>query len=61
MTAEEIKPKLGLRGKSNNTLNKYVLEGKLELKSLSRQIKLYRLKLTDEPKTENNTDLDFCF
>lgn len=46
MTAAEMKSLLGLSARSgdNRTLNKYVKQGKLEIKSFSRKVKLYREK-----------------
>lgn len=46
MTAAEMKSLLGLSAQSgdNRTLNKYVKEGKLEIKPFSRKVKLYREK-----------------
>lgn len=65
MTAEEIKPLLGLKSQRGDcrTLNKYVRKGKLEMRALSPRIKLYRLcSETVETTMENKTtDLDFCF
>lgn len=45
MTAEEMKHYLGLKAREgdNRTLNKYVREGKLDINSLSRKVKMYRL------------------
>lgn len=63
MTAAEMKSLLGLSARSgdNRTLNKYVKEGKLEIKVLSRKVKLYREKSEFTPNIETATDLDFCF
>ncbi len=63
MTAAEMKSLLGLSARSgdNRTLNKYVKQGKLEIKSFSRKVKLYREKTEFTPCIETATDLDFCF
>lgn len=63
MTAAEMKSLLGLSAKrgDNRTLNKYVTEGKLEVKVFSKQVKLYREKIDFTPRLETSTDLDFCF
>lgn len=63
MTATEIKAVLGLSTKTsdNRTLNKYVREGKLEVKFFSRKTKLYREKTEFTPTTHTTADLDFCF
>lgn len=44
MTAEEIKPLLGLKSRPGDlrTLNKYVKNGKLEVFYYSKKIKVYR-------------------
>ncbi len=63
-TAEEIKHQLGLKARPGDTrtINKYVKSGKLEKKSLSRQINLYRFRPDFNPEAQQNlTDLDFCF
>lgn len=64
MTAEEIKPLLGIKARPGDlrTLNKYVLTGKLEIKSLSNKRKLYRL-ISSETKEKNdiiNEEWAFC-
>lgn len=63
ITATEMKSLLGLSARrgDNRTLNKYVKEGKLEIKVLSRKVKLYREKTELTPHPEIITDLDFCF
>lgn len=64
MTAAEMKSILGLSARSgdNRTLNKYVTEGKLEIKVFSKQVKLYRIKAEFIPQVKTTTaDLDFCF
>lgn len=63
ITATEMKSLLGLSARrgDNCTLNKYVKEGKLEIKVLSRKVKLYREKTELTPHPETITDLDFCF
>ncbi len=64
MTAEEIKPLLGLKSRPGDlrTLNKYVLKGKLEMRALSPRVKLYRLCSENVETIKNKTaDLDFCF
>ncbi len=63
MTAAEMKSLLGLSARSgdNRTLNKYVKQGKLEIKSFSRKVKLYREKTEFTLCIETATDLDFCF
>lgn len=63
MTAAEMKSLLGLSARSgdNRTLNKYVKQGKLEIKSFSRKVKLYREKTEFTPCTETATDLVFAF
>ena len=45
MTADEAKACLGLTAKQgdNRTINKYVVEGKLEVKAFSKKVKIYRL------------------
>lgn len=45
MTADEMKALLGLKSQDgdNRTLNKYVLNGTLEVKSFSRKVKMYRI------------------
>ena len=45
MTADEMKAILGLKSQDgdNRTLNKYVLNGTLEVKSFSRKVKMYRI------------------
>lgn len=63
MTAAEMKSQLGLSARhgDNRTLNKYVTEGKLEIKIFSKQVKLYRMKTDFTPQIETIADLDFCF
>ncbi len=64
MTAEEIKPLLGIKARPGDlrTLNKYVLKGKLEMRALSPRVKLYRLCSENVETIKNKTaDLDFCF
>lgn len=63
ITAAEMKSRLGLSARrgDNRTLNKYVTEGKLEIKVFSKRIKLYREKADFAPHTETTVDLDFCF
>ncbi len=64
MTAEEIKPLLGIKARcgDNRTLNKYVIEGKIEIKHLSKKIKLYRLPQQEASKngTIDNEEWVFC-
>ncbi len=63
-TAEEIKPLLGIKARPGDlrTLNKYVLNGKLEMRALSPRVKLYRLCSENVETIKNKTaDLDFCF
>ena len=54
MTADEIKACLGLTAKpgDNRTLNKYVVEGKLDVKCFSKRVKLYRLPLENVVPTK---------
>lgn len=62
ITPEEMKKILGLNPKTDNrTLNKYVRQGLLEVKSYSKKVKLYREKSEFNPNIETTTDLDFCF
>lgn len=63
MTAAEMKSLLGLSAQSgdNRTLNKYVKEGKLEIKPFSRKVKLYREKTEFHTPDKTIADLDFCF
>jgi len=63
MTAAEMKSILGLSAQSgdNRTLNKYVKEGKLEIKPFSRKVKLYREKTEFNTHAKTTADLDFCF
>ena len=58
MTAEEMKAALGLKSKDgdNRTLNKYVLNGTLEVKSFSRKIKMYREADVKQQRKQNNND-----
>lgn len=63
-TAEEIKPLLGIKARPGDlrTLNKYVLNGKLEMRALSPRVKLYRLCSENVETIKNKmADLDFCF
>ena len=63
MTAAEMKEKLGLKSQKRDyrTLNRYVIEGKLEIKILSRKIKLYRFPAESASNDNHETvDLDFC-
>ena len=61
MTADEIKALLGLKSKDgdNRTLNKYVLNGTLEVKSFSRKVKLYREADAKQQKQKNNDEWIF--
>jgi hypothetical protein len=61
MTADEMKSVLGLKSKSgdNRTLNKYVLSGKLAIKSFSRKVKVY--KEVDETQPKQNNVEDWIF
>lgn len=61
MTADEIKALLGLKSKDgdNRTLNKYVLNGTLEVKSFSRKVKLYREADAKQQKQKNNDEWVF--
>lgn len=63
MTAEEIKPLLGIKARPGDlrTLNKYVLAGKIEIKPLSSKRKLYRLCSEYMAEIKQTPDLDFCF
>lgn len=63
MTAAEMKSILGLSAQNgdNRTLNKYVKEGKLEIKPFSRKVKLYREKTEFNTHAKTTADLDFCF
>lgn len=63
ITAAEMKSLLGLSARrgDNRTLNKYVTEGKLEIKVFSKQVKLYRIKADFTPQIKTTADLDFCF
>lgn len=63
ITAAEMKSRLGLSARrgDNRTLNKYVTEGKLEIKVFSKQVKLYRIKADFTPQIKTTADLDFCF
>lgn len=62
MSADEMKRLLRLKTDTDNrTLNKYVVQGKLEVKPFSNKVKLYRL--AQETASNNNSeivDLDFC-
>lgn len=61
MTPEEMKKKLGLNPATDNrTLNKYVVQGKLEVKTFSNKIKLYRLAQNDN-STENFDNEEWIF
>lgn len=57
MTADEMKALLGLKSKDgdNRTLNKYVLNGTLEVKSFSRKVKMYR-EVEETKKTKQHTE-----
>ncbi len=63
ITAAEMKSRLGLSARrgDNRTLNKYVTEGKLDIKVFSKRVKLYREKAESIPHIETTADLDFCF
>ena len=62
MTAAEIKSVLGLSAKTgdNRTLNKYVVQGKLEVKPFSNKVKLYRLAQNDN-STETFDNEEWIF
>lgn len=62
MTAAEIKSVLGLSAKTrdNRTLNKYVVQGKLEVKPFSKKVKLYRLAQNDN-STETFDNEEWIF
>lgn len=48
MSADEMKKLLSLKTDTDNrTLNKYVVQGKLEVKPFSNKVKLYRLAQND--------------
>ena len=52
MSADEMKRLLRLKTETDNrTLNKYVVQGKLEVKPFSNKVKLYRL-----PQNDNSTE-----
>ncbi len=51
MSADEMKKLLSLKTDTDNrTLNKYVVQGKLEVKPFSNKVKLYRLAQNDNSK-----------
>ena len=57
MTADEMKAILGLKSQDgdNRTLNKYVLNGTLEVKSFSRKVKMYRV-VEENKQTKQHTE-----
>ena len=61
MTADEMKACLNLKSKAgdNRTLNKYVINGILEIKPFSRKVKMYRVMKEIEVKTKNNDEWIF--
>lgn len=57
MNAVEIKKQLNLKVETDNrTLNKYVIQGKLEVKPLSQKVKLYRLAGNHDASHDNLND-----
>ncbi len=61
VTADKIKTALKLKpGTDNRTLNKYVVQGKLEIKSFSKKVKLYRFA-KDNNALENLNDEEWNF
>ena len=57
-TADEMKACLNLKSKpgDNRTLNKYVLNGTLEVKSFSRKVRMYREIRETRVEQENICD-----
>lgn len=62
MSADEMKRLLRLKTDTDNrTLNKYVVQGKLEVKPFSNKVKLYRLAQNDNStETFNNEEWIFA-
>ncbi|MBS4773086.1 MAG: hypothetical protein KHX55_02285 [Proteobacteria bacterium] len=61
MTADEIKIALKLNPETDNrTLNKYVVQGKLEIKPFSKKVKLYRFAKNNNT-AENLNDEEWNF
>jgi hypothetical protein len=64
LNGEQMKKEFGLKSKSGDyrTLNAMVKRGTLDIKNLSKRVKLYRIKQDFNPANNNiATDLDFCF
>ena len=61
MSADEMKRLLRLKTDTDNrTLNKYVVQGKLEVKPFSNKVKLYRLAQNDN-STETFDNEEWLF
>ena len=61
MSADEMKKLLSLKTDTDNrTLNKYVVQGKLEVKPFSKKVKLYRLAQNDN-STETFDNEEWIF
>lgn len=61
MSADEMKRLLRLKTNTDNrTLNKYVVQGKLEVKPFSNKVKLYRLAQNDN-STETFDNEEWIF
>ena len=61
MSADEMKRLLRLKTDTDNrTLNKYVVQGKLEVKPFSNKVKLYRLAQNDN-STETFDNEEWVF
>lgn len=61
MSADEMKRLLRLKTDTDNrTLNKYVVQGKLEVKPFSKKVKLYRLAQNDN-STETFDNEEWIF
>ena len=61
MSADEMKKLLSLKTDTDNrTLNKYVVQGKLEVKPFSNKVKLYRLAQNDN-STETFDNEEWIF
>lgn len=61
MSADEMKRLLRLKTDTDNrTLNKYVVQGKLEVKPFSNKVKLYRLAQNDN-STETFDNEEWIF
>lgn len=61
MNKKEMRIQLGLDPNGDyRTLDKYAEKGTLEVKPISRMVKLYRIKADFVLPNNNKIDLDFC-